>query len=82
MIVTEHVLPTTLDRARQRLSIKSVRVHAGTPQQTNYWLLPGQKLTKEHGLSKDAIALDATFARLAEQWPRLMPLDENLNRRD
>lgn len=35
----------TLDRARRHLDIATTRVHAGTPQQANYWLLPGQPFT-------------------------------------
>ncbi len=72
----------TLDRARKHLDIASVPVNVGTPQQTNYWLLPGQKLTKEHGIDEGELALNAMMSKITEQWPKLTPLDENLNRRD
>ncbi|MCI0377357.1 MAG: AAA family ATPase [Gemmataceae bacterium] len=36
----------TLDRAVKKLKISSQRVHAFTPKQKDYWLLPGQKLAE------------------------------------
>ena len=36
----------TLHRARESLNITNTRVHIGTPQQTSYWVLPSQKITR------------------------------------
>ena len=69
----------TLDRARKRLDIASVPVHVGTPQQTNYWLLPGQELPRDRGIDENTLIVDASLGMLGQQWPGLTPLDEELD---
>jgi hypothetical protein len=72
----------TLDRARKRLNVASVPVHVGAPQQTNYWLLPGQELPRDRGIDESTLAVDAMLGKLAQENPGLTPLDEQVGRHE
>ncbi len=67
--------PRTLDRARVRLGIRSVPVNVRTPQQTNYWLLPGQELPTDAGIDEASLIVDASLGKLVATWPVTTPLD-------
>jgi hypothetical protein len=66
----------TLERARDRLDIRSVQVNRGTMEQTNYWLLPGQELPTDKGINEDDLVVDASLTKLVATWPVRTPLDE------
>ena len=62
---------------RIRLGIRSVPVNVRTPQQTNYWLLPGQELPTDAGIDEASLIVDASLGKIAREWPGATPLDED-----
>src|SRR5262249_51210320 len=72
----QHLSQRTLDRARHRLDIRSVRVGAFTPQQTTYWLLPHQDLPPEVAQDETAFDLHALLRDQMNQLGERTPLDE------
>jgi len=75
-----HLSARTLDRARKRLEIRSVRVGAFTPEQTNYWLLPNQELPRDAGIDETTLELQAFFAEQERRFKGRTPLDEGEGR--
>jgi hypothetical protein len=76
----QHVKARTLARARKHLQIRSVRVGVAKPEQTCYWLLPGQELPRGVGIDEGMRALDEWLLRLKEQYPGRNPLDDDEER--
>jgi hypothetical protein len=64
----------TLRRAREELSVRTVRAGVFGPNQPIYWLLPEQELPA--GVNPAAAELDAFFKKLDQQCPGRTPLDE------
>jgi AAA domain len=65
----------TLERAKQDLHIRSVRVWADG-KRLSYWLLPGQKLPESVPPESAPPDLEQWLAPLREQFPPSTPLDD------
>jgi AAA domain len=67
--------PSALDRARKGLKIRTVRTHAGTKNQKNYWLLPDQRLPVDADIDDLARSMEQAGEVLADFFPPMDPLD-------
>jgi hypothetical protein len=65
----------TLRRAKEELSIRSVRVWA-EGKRLSYWLLPGQELPPEVAAAAAASDLEAWLAPLRAKYPPSVPLED------
>jgi hypothetical protein len=69
------VAERTLQRAKQALGVRSVRVWADG-QRLSYWLLPGQQLPERVPPQAVPPDLEAWLAPLRERFPPSTPLDD------
>ena len=67
-----HFSRTTLHRARLSLNITTTRIHVATPKQTNFWVLPSQKIT--FAIS-DAPSFDEVMRQQEQMFAPATPLD-------